>query len=268
MSLARRLAKLEGTMSPLEAVLGWLAEAHEYPTLPEYVASLLDAPRGAWPLRRIGGAVEATVRATLRGKPGDVVWTAVRRSVGDAFFLFELVLRLNLAAEEICRFEALRSALLTRWMRSLSLEAQLAGKPRSPKRPLDGPSITDADAWRSTLSLSLTTLYTEAAARLWLEQRYLQGHLVLFSELVRESEELRSGLEGLAAVADQLPALRGSSSARLTPAYLHEAAVEATPARVTELTDMARIEALDLLGENEQAASIVERRLRPLDLLA
>ncbi|MHB8460499.1 MAG: hypothetical protein ACYDAK_13475 [Candidatus Limnocylindrales bacterium] len=265
MSLERRLAKLETSQTPSQVVLGWLDEAHEYPTLPEYVASLLDEPRDAWPLVRIGGAVEASVREKLRVKPSDTVWTAVRRSVGDAFFLFELVIGLNLAAEEICRFEALRSALLTRWMRALTLEAQLAAKPRSPNGPLDDPSITDVDRWRSTLSLSLTTLYTEAAARLCLEQRYLQGHPVLFSELVRESEELRSGLEGLAAVADQLPALRGSGSARLTPAYLHETAVEATPARVTELTDMARIEALDLLGENEQAASIVERRLRPVD---
>jgi hypothetical protein len=41
-SLERRLAKLETSQTPSQVVLGWLDEAHAYPTLPEYVASLLD----------------------------------------------------------------------------------------------------------------------------------------------------------------------------------------------------------------------------------
>ena len=44
MTLARRLAKLEASRSPTEVVLAWLAEAHEWPTLPAYLASLVDAP--------------------------------------------------------------------------------------------------------------------------------------------------------------------------------------------------------------------------------
>ena len=64
-----RLAKLEASRTPTEIVLAWLAEAQAYPTLPEYVASLADAPKEAWPLGRIAAQVETAVRASARGRP-------------------------------------------------------------------------------------------------------------------------------------------------------------------------------------------------------
>ena len=125
MTLARRLAKLEASRTPTEIVLAWLAEVQAYPTLPEYVASLTDAPKESWPLERIGAQVETAVRASVKGKPGDV-WQAVRRSVGDAFVLFELVLHLNVDGRATADVEGLRWALLTKWLGLLSAEAELA----------------------------------------------------------------------------------------------------------------------------------------------
>ena len=77
-ALARRLAQLEASLSPQQAVLAWLAEAHAYPTLGEYVRSLLDGPETAWPLVRMPAQVGAAVRATQRRAPIAVVVEAIR----------------------------------------------------------------------------------------------------------------------------------------------------------------------------------------------
>jgi len=200
-TLARRLAKLEASRTPTEIVLAWLAEVQAYPTLPEYFASLGDAPKEAWPLWRIGAQVETAVRASVKGKPPDV-WQAVRRSVGDAFVLFELVLHLNVDGRAICDMEGLRWALLTKWLGLLSVEAELAER-----TGLDDPehAVREAQDWRAVLVLSLTSLYTEQAARASLEQSYFGGRSVLFPELAHDWTDLVARLEWLAEHAQALP---------------------------------------------------------------
>jgi hypothetical protein len=66
MTLARRVAKLELGRSTSEIVLAWLAEAQAYPTLSEYLASLVDQPPEAWPLARLASEVE-----TAEARPGE-----------------------------------------------------------------------------------------------------------------------------------------------------------------------------------------------------
>ncbi len=53
MSSERRLARLEGTLSPTAAALLWLTEAHGFGTLVAYVAWLIDQPASAAPLYRV-----------------------------------------------------------------------------------------------------------------------------------------------------------------------------------------------------------------------
>ncbi len=263
MTLDRRLAKLEASLSPTEAVLAWLAEAHEFPTLPEYVASLLDAPKADWPLYRIGHQVEASTRAALKDRPKDVVWTSVRSRVADAFFRFELVLRINLAAEELVRFEGLRWALCRQWSRALSLEAELAELRHDPGtgRRREGRRRRGGDPYRSTLALSLLTLYTEEAARAKIAATKLAGRSVLFPGLVTEWDDLRGRLESLAEFADKLDCLRGREPVKVH--VLRARASERVGARVSELFDSAQVETLERFGQSERAVRLVERRLRP-----
>ena len=267
MSLERRLARLEGSVTPQGAVLSWLAEAHGSRTLPDYVRSLLDAPKEDWPLVRIGTRVEATVRGVMRGRPEAAVWRSVRRRVGDAFFLFELVLRLNLAAEETLRLEGLRWAALTLLMRELSHGAHFG----APRRGRDDPALpgrreADWQTWREAASGLLTGLYAEEEARADLERRYLDGRPVLFPELAEGWERLRGQAEGLALAAARLPSL--SSPAELTGdeaavlERLRNDADAAVPARAQELVDLARAFTLDALGETERAVAIIARGLR------
>ena len=259
MTLDRRLAKLEASFGPTEAVLAWLAEAHEHPTLPDHVASLLDAPRNDWPLVRIGARVEAHTRASIKGKAEDVIWKAVRSRVADAYFLVELVIRINLAAEELVRFEGLRWALCSQWCRALSLEADLAESGKA--RPgAGGPGV---EAFRSTLSASLIALYTEETARREIEASYLGGRSVLFPALAAEWADIRGRLEMLALVADKVEHLRGDENLALDD--LRPCASEQARPRISELADLARAVTLDILGETDRAAAIIERQLRAVE---
>ena len=125
----RRLTKLEGALMPREAVLAWLVEAHQFPSLVEHARSIAELPVEAAPLSVIGARVEAAVRASLTGQPRDAVWEAVRRAVGDGVFLFTLVFGLNGQALEIARVEGLRAAATFYWM------GCLLGGPRAADLP-------------------------------------------------------------------------------------------------------------------------------------
>lgn len=260
MRLAARLARLEAGTTPRDAALTWLEEAHAYPTLPEYIAAIRDAPREEWPLVRLARQVEAAVRATVKGTPEEV-WQAVRRAVGDAFFLVELVLQCNLAAREIRETEGLRWALLTKWSGLLAAEAELArvtrhGDPEHAAR--------EARDWQDALAFTLTNLYVEEAARVSLERRYLVGRGVLFPALTQEWADLVERLAWLAEHADRLPWLDAPDNATLDPADLRARATEAAADRAIELADLARIGALDILGERERARAVLERRMPPM----
>ncbi|MGO9180784.1 MAG: hypothetical protein ACLQHS_16205 [Candidatus Limnocylindrales bacterium] len=259
MTLARRLAKLEASRTPTEIVLAWLAEAHTYSTLPEYFASLTDTPMEAWPLGRIGAQVETAVRASVKGNGPDV-WQAVRRSVGDAFVLFELVLHLNVDGRALRDVEGLRWALLTKWLGLLSTEAELAERTHLGDQEH---ALQEATDWRDVLALSLTSLYTEQVARASLEQAYFGNRSVLFPELAQDWADLVERLEWLTQHAQALPALRTDG----TPVCLDELrgkAGESAQARVRELSLTARVEALEMLGEHERVAVIMERHLQAL----
>ena len=106
---ARRLTKLEGALAPREAVLAWLVDAHQFPSLVDHVRSIAALPVEAAPLSVIGERVEAAVRASMKGQPRDAIETAVRRAVGDGVFLFALALGLNVEALEIAKVEGLRA---------------------------------------------------------------------------------------------------------------------------------------------------------------
>ena len=154
MTAQRRLARIEGSLSPKGATLLWLAEAHQFPTLPAYVGWLIDQPPEAAPLWRVPELAEAAVRTVMRGEPREAILRAVRQVVRDAVFLVELVIRLNLAAEEVTRLEGLRYAALFWEMRALTAEAELETGSAGPqgRRPI----ARRAAAWRAAVTAWLT----------------------------------------------------------------------------------------------------------------
>ena len=263
MTAQRRLARLEGALSPKGATLLWLAEAQQFPTLSAYVGWLIDQPEEAAPLWRVPEQAETAIRAVMRGQPREAVQGAVRQTIRDAVFLVELVIRLNLAAEEAIRIEGLRYAALFWEMRALTAEAELEGGADGPgaRRPV----ARRAAAWRAAVADWLMSLSVADEARLLLERRYLDGHGVLFPALARDWDSLRETCMRLAALADALLALGDGRSRTRSPQNLssrRSAIGSRAQAQAACLADTAREAALDLLGDTERAVAIAERRLR------
>jgi hypothetical protein len=176
------MAKLEGALAPREAVLAWLVEAQQYPSLEDHVRSIAELPVEAAPLSVIGNRVEAATRDVMKGQPRDAVETAVRRAVGDAVFLFSLALGLNVVALEVARLESLRATATFYWM------GCLLGGPREsdiPPAEVETYRRERADAWAlwwPVVDRLLLEARIETEARTTLERQFFAGHEILFAD--------------------------------------------------------------------------------------
>src|SRR5688572_25002942 len=88
----RRLDRIERALSPKEAVLLWMAEAHQHGSIQAYVDSLNGQPEQVFPLMRLGQQMEDSVRASVKGS-GEreiEIWPKVVLAVRDAAFLYYL----------------------------------------------------------------------------------------------------------------------------------------------------------------------------------
>jgi hypothetical protein len=272
MTADRRLAKLESALSPKAATLLWLAEAHQFGSLPAYVAWLVDQPISAAPLERVPTQARAGALETMRGQPRDAVREAVHRAVRDAIFGVELVLKLNVAAEETIRIEGLRYAVFFWEMRALTAEAELARRSRSRAGRSASNLVERWQAWCTATTALLTGICAAEEARLLLERRYLDGHPALFPDAAADWERLRESVERLAGLGDALRPLmegrrRAPRSADIEPPGLDLDALRSgaraqIPAVAAGLVDEARAATLDVLGDAAGTISIVARRLR------
>jgi hypothetical protein len=272
MTTEHRLAKLEGALSPKAATLLWLAEAHQFGSLPAYVNWLIDQPISAAPLERVPTQARAGALEAMRGQPREAVRDAAHRAVRDAVFLVELVLRLNSGAEETIRIEGLRYAALFWEMRTIGAEAELARRSRS-RAARSAASLTERwQEWCTATAAFLTGIYAAEEARKLLERRYLDGHPALFPDAIADWERLRVSVERLAGLGGGLPPLvegrrrahRSASVERSAPDLdaLRARARSEVPDLAARLVDQARAATLDILGDAEGATSLVGRRLR------
>jgi len=260
---SRRLTKLEGALHPREAVLAWLVEAQQYPSLVDHVRSIAGLPVEAAPLSVIGARVEAATRDAMSGHPRAAVEAAARRAVGDGVFLFTLAIGLNVVALEIARLEGLRATAVFYWM------GCLLGGPRAADLPPAEAKVYErelADAWAlwwpvlDRLSLEVRV---ENEARATLEQRFFAGHDVLFADASTAWASHVDMVERLASLAETMastggPMARSSRSSRTTAGG---SLTERVAERVATLADDARVRAYEILGDRPRAVEIMERRL-------
>lgn len=122
MTLSRRLTALEAALSPTELVLRWLSEAHGFGDLESYVRSLLAEPPPEGPLDRLAREAAQGVRSGFRGKRPEVVDAAVRSTLRETVFRFELVMRINVTVQELLEREGLIEAVLSAHLTLLTSE--------------------------------------------------------------------------------------------------------------------------------------------------
>jgi len=121
----RRIEKLETGLTPKQAFILWLQDAHSFNGVKEYVQSLKGQPDDAAPIPRLADQVEAAVKQRLKGQPREEIDKAVRQAYKDVLFLFFLHQQVNskLCTEE--RHYWSRCQLLISELKSLMREQAL-----------------------------------------------------------------------------------------------------------------------------------------------
>lgn len=229
----RRLDKLEGSLSPKEAVKHWLGEAHAYGSLPAYAESLIDQPESKQPFVSLPRRVADAVWTSMRREPRAAVEKASREAVADTVFLVGLVLGLNAHLEQVLRVESLRHASLYWWSRALDPERR--GKTERPP------------AWLASAAMLVVTVMGSEAALRAAETRYLDGHDCLFPDLGAEWHELLAAADALTAD---------------TPDVADTSAREQAAEGVRQVVHMARADGLDASGRLRAADDVAARVAR------
>lgn len=260
---SRRVAKLEGSLHPREAVLAWLVEAQQFPSLVDHVRSIVELPVEAAPPSVIGDRVEAAVRHDMKGQPRDAIGAAVRRAFRDGVFLFTLVIVINAEALEVARIEGLRATAVFFWM------GCLLGGPRAEDLPpveakIYRRELADCWAqWRAVVDRLSLDVPVENEARARLERQYFGGHDVLFADSSEAWASHVDMVERLVGLAEAIVWRNEAKARRRPPAPIDAGApLEASVAdRAARLADDARVRTFETLGDRPRAVQIMERRL-------
>ena len=121
----RRLKTLERGLTPRQAIVLWLQEAHAFNTMEEYVHHLKSQPDSAAPIDKLTGQVEEAVRETVKGQPREEIRRAVYQAHKDVLFLFFLHQQVNRKLMSENRYYWTRWLLLSKELQSLLREQAL-----------------------------------------------------------------------------------------------------------------------------------------------
>src|SRR5660397_196501 len=129
MSFDKRIADVEDNLTPKEAVIYWMREAHRCDSLLTYGRWLMDQPEDAYPLIRLPKQVVAAIRARNKGTPDSRLGDQFYRVQKDVLFLYHLHNQVNLQAlqeEETLRLKVtLLSCLSYTHLRAHETKANL-----------------------------------------------------------------------------------------------------------------------------------------------
>jgi hypothetical protein len=252
MTLSRRVAAIESSLSPTQLVLRWLAEAHSFGDIESYVASLLNEDPPVAPLDRLAREAVHGARTAMRGKRPEMVDAAVRSALRETIFRFELVMRIYMTAKELLDREVLLDA-------ALSAQVSLLVCEDLEDRQAD-PTYADRFAtYRDLLAYRVGELAAARQARTIVESRYLDGHGALFPDVAAAWDEQVRSTEAIADMAVRLAELDGVPPAASPDA---EALARRTTELVADLVEPAKADALETLGEGRQALDIAAAWVR------
>ncbi len=248
MTLSRRVAAIETSLSPTQLVVAWLGETHSCGDVESYVASLLSQEPPASPLDRLARQAERGARAATRGKRDDVVGAAVRSALRETVFRFELVIRINVAAHELLEREGMIDAALAAQIALLTCREYLD--------PKNGERLGKL---RDLLAGPVGELRAAQEARSIVEGRYLDGQGALFPDAASAWDEQVKGSGVIADLTARLAELDGvSPAAPADPKWLSRRTTEL----VADLVEPAKAAALEKLDEGRRAFGIATEWLR------
>lgn len=299
MTLAKRLGSVEDNhLTPLEAVLLWMGEAHAFGSLENYFRWLTGQPDDAYPLIRMPRQVVEAVRRANKGRPHSELRGEFLRVQRDVLFLYFLHDQLN--TRELLDREALslRAVILIKEFRALTMERHALDQMRLDRLDLEGQKHprpgkvektararydTHAASWLPQVEEVRGRILEFLSAAQVVSRRYFAGADVLYPETrahLSDTLEAISSLEemhaeGMRSSPASDPEFRDYMLNLLDEAEESEEAPAPAPANraVLEVTGrakalaeqwvlMARSEALDKLGEHREAERVAERLVR------
>jgi hypothetical protein len=188
----------------------------------------------------------------MRGKRPELVNAAVRSALRETVFRFELVMRINVTAQELLEREALIAALFASQLAMLLHEEDR-------KRRADDSHLHRLELCGRLTLLRVNELLAWREARSSVEARYLDGHAALFPDVAAAFEEQVKSTQELAAMAMNLAELDDVEP----PEPDDPDAVKVRAGQlVADLVEPARSTALEKLGEGRQALDIANGWLR------
>jgi hypothetical protein len=252
MNRDKRLEPIERALTAREAVLVWLDEAHQFPSLDAYARSTADLASGEMPLSLMLARVEAGTRAGHAGEESSEQQKSVRIAVHDAVFLYMLVIELETAAERFAFDHTIRLRFATYILGDAELSlAEMEGR-----RDAELVSVW-AGAERQSrelLAFLVEQAEVDLAARRMLVDRYLDGRSPLFPDTERACDLLERELD-IARTCLRFGGPAGAPSAD-APSIEDRAREQAR-----DRLDAARVAAYDYLGDRSAALEITRARL-------
>jgi len=250
-TLARRVAALEASLTPTQLVLRWLDQAHAHSSIDAYVSAILADDPADPPLDRLCREASAGARAALHSRVREQIDLAVGKALRETVFRFELVMRINVIAHEVLEREQLLVALFAAHLAMLGSEDPLARGDDSHRGRLT--------LMRDLLLGRVAELQAVAEARRLAEERYLDCRRALFPDGVRAWDEQVRATRDLGAMAMRLGELDGIALPEPEEQDVSSARVAD---RLTDLVEPAKSTALEKLGEGERAMRVATGWLR------
>lgn len=251
MTVARRLAAVEDSLTPTQCVLRWMNEAHAHGSLSACIDATLDQALENFPVNRLCREAERAARSTDRSRNTEQIERAVRKARRETVFRFELILRINVTAHEILEKEEMLQVA------AVAVLALLGG---------EGEEASGGARHHETLAQVLGLLLSRVAeleaagqARTQAEQQYLDACPALFPD-TREAwvDQVRATRE-VAVMAVRLVELDGVDLPRSED---EDAISDRAAVLLADLVEPAKAIALEKLGEGERAHRIITGWLR------
>lgn len=214
MNLAKRARDVEDRgLSPREAVILWMREAHAFDSRLDYARWLMDEPDDSYPLIRMPRQVVAAVRAEHKGIPDAQLRPRLYRVQKDLLFLYHLQSEMNehvLESEEPFR---LRLRLLGEKLRGLvyqihsvdgdrlkcfELPENLTRPGRKRKKTQEEKALEKHIlSWPGEEALLWAEVTSVKEAERLIAARYLDGEPLFFPQAERALDEMLALLDGL-----------------------------------------------------------------------
>ncbi len=252
MTLAERVAKIEISLTPKQAVLLWLTEAQQ-------VAGFRD-----WIAKNAETLCDAHPRAVIATKVANAVWDALcRKGVS-----LEAIKRAQLQARKQTDFLVtlalnVNQGRLAESEKDYLIMLSVSGQRLSMmERVVEHVSIDSEewDAWRTMLIATLERLWGQQAAIAAISTEYYDDHQVLFAN---EAAELNNCIEVVKCSVRVYNTGKGvvPSWKAIDLAALRRSIEPQVRAAVRELVDRAKAEMLLAFGEVEAARRIAQAHL-------